>query len=117
MKNLLPFVLALTFLNACSGGSSHEEGQEEAIIASETGQPTPLPADVIYSAKPLINGKMYDQPNFEANSVAYFDTAQQIHILDTSNIMFVKARIQKDTSSYTGYVPKTILPEPPEQKQ
>ncbi|AKD05529.1 hypothetical protein PKOR_05025 [Pontibacter korlensis] len=101
-------------LSSCSGGGNDVQDGEQVTIASETGQPTPLPADVIYSAKPLINGRLYSKPNFEASSLAYFDTAQSIHILDTSNTMFVRARILQDTSSYTGYVPKTILPE---QKQ
>ncbi|WP_276498696.1 hypothetical protein [Pontibacter litorisediminis] len=109
----IPILATLTVLclSACSGRDEHTHGEESATIASETGQPTPLPPDVLYMVKPLIGGKLYSQPNFEANSVAYFDTTQQIHILDTSNTMFAKARIRQDTAQYTGFVPKTILPE------
>ncbi|OKL41054.1 hypothetical protein [Pontibacter flavimaris] len=111
MKLLLLITLAVFCLSACSGKTDHVQNEERATVASETGQPAPLPADVIYSTKPLISGKLYSQPDFEAPSVAYFDTTQQIHILDTTHAMFAKARIRQDTMQYTGFVPKTILPE------
>lgn len=111
MRYTLLFVLLTICLSACSGRDEYARDEAQATIASETGQPTPLPADVMYSTKPLINGKLYSKPNFEASSVAYFDTTQQIYILDTSDDMFAKARIRQDTAHYTGYVPKTILPE------
>lgn len=111
MKRPVLITLTILCLSACSGRGNEEQGEEQAVIASETGLPIPLPSDVIYAAKPLISGKLYSQPDFKSRSIAYFDTAQQIYILDTSNAMFVKARIRQDTVQHTGYVPKTILPE------
>lgn len=88
-----------------------EEDGSEATVASETGKAPPLPADVLIVAKPLISGQLYSKPNFESASIASFDTTQQIYILDTTDAIFVKARIRKDTSSFTGYVSRAILPE------
>lgn len=106
MIKTLPFVLALLLLGACSG----TDGQEQATDAlSETA--TPLPPDAIYATRPLVSGKLYSSPDFKASTVVYFDTAQEVYVLDTTNIMFAKARIRKDTTSHTGYIPKTILPE------
>ncbi|RIJ37862.1 hypothetical protein D1627_09650 [Pontibacter oryzae] len=97
-------------LAACSDGpSSH--GSEEATVAAETGQAAPLPKDVIYAAHPLISGKLYSHPDFKAQTITYFDTSQQVYVLDTADVMFVKARVSRDTTSYTGYITKTILPE------
>ena len=110
MKRLLSITLVSLCLCACSGKKDHAAEEGQAVIASETGIPLPLPPDIIYTARPLIHGKLYSQPNFEAVPVAYFDTTQQIYVLDTSNTMFAKARIRQDTVQYTGYVPKTILP-------
>ncbi|ARS36758.1 hypothetical protein [Pontibacter actiniarum] len=111
MKNLFPFTLALLCLSACSGNKDTDLEDEQATVASETGAPTPLAPDVLYATKPLISSKLYSQPDFQASSLAYFDTAQQINVLDTAHAMFVKARIRQDTTTITGYVPKTILPE------
>lgn len=111
MKKHYLLALAALCLHACSDASDNGQDQEQATIASETGRPAPLPADVVYVTKSLINGKLYSQPNFEAASIAYFDTTQQLYILDTTHTMFAQARIQQDTSTYTGFVPKTILPE------
>jgi len=111
MKKLLLITLAPLCLCTCTGKDDYANEEEQATIASEMGLPLPLPPDIIYAAKPLIHGKLYSQPDFEAIPIAYFDTTQQIYVLDTSNTMFVKARIRQDTVQYTGYVPKTILPE------
>lgn len=111
MKKLLSLTLGILCLSACSGEESEDHENEAAAIASETGSTPPLPPDVLYAAKPLISGKLYSQPNFKASSTAYFDTSQQINVLDTAHTMFVKARIRQDTAVLTGYVPKTILPE------
>lgn len=88
-----------------------EQDSSEATVASETGTNVPLPEDVLYATKPLINGEMYSRPDFESPALASFDTTQSIHILDSTNAIFVYARIKKDTALLTGYVPKTILPE------
>jgi len=72
----------------------------------------PLPADVLLVTRPLINGQLYSRPSFEGTSLVHFDTTQQIQVLDTtSNAIFVKARIRKDTAAFTGYVSRAILPE------
>lgn len=110
MKRPLSIALVLLCFCACSGKEDHATEEEQAVIASETGIPLPLPPDIIYTVRPLIHGKLYSEPDFEAVPVAYFDTTQQIYVLDTSNTMFAKARIRQDTAQYTGYVPKTILP-------
>ncbi|GAB3823586.1 hypothetical protein [Pontibacter rugosus] len=111
MKKTAPFILAILCLSACSGSSDDDHDKEKATVANETGQLMPLPKDVLYATKPLISSKLYSRPDFKASTVAYFDTAQQVHILDTANAMFAKARIQQDSTTYTGFVPKTILPE------
>ncbi|TPE45313.1 hypothetical protein [Pontibacter mangrovi] len=96
---------------ACSSNNGELQEQEKATVASETGQAMPLPADVLYSTKSLINGKLYSKPDFKASPLAYFDTSQSIQVLDTTHTLFAKARIRRDTVQYVGYVPKTILPE------
>ncbi|MHC2993789.1 hypothetical protein OB13_20220, partial [Pontibacter sp. HJ8] len=77
----------------------------------ETGLPAALPADVIYATKPLISGEVYKTASFQGSSLTYFDTTQIIQVLDTADAVFVRARVQKDTAAYTGFVSKAILPE------
>lgn len=97
---------------SCNSKRGNMEADEsEATMASETGAATPLGPDVIYATKPLIGGEVYKTASFQATSLVYFDTTQLIQVLDTSDAMFVKARIQKDTAAYTGFVSKAILPE------
>lgn len=110
MRKPVQLTLYLFILGACSSGPSNH-GPEEATVAAEIGHPAPLPKDVIYAAYPLINGKLYSHPDFKAQTIIYFDTSQQVYVLDTANVMFVKARIRRDTTAYTGYITKTILPE------
>lgn len=88
-----------------------DHDSSEATMASETGTEAPLPPDVLFSIKPLIGGELYAKPDFQSPSIATFDTAQHIHVLDSTHTIFVQARIRKDTSYLTGYIPKTILPE------
>lgn len=102
-------ILLLAF--ACQGGeNSVADDNSEATIASETGT-TPLPPDVLALTKPLINGALYNRPNFDAQMITHFDTSQQIQVLDTTDNMFIRARITKDTTELTGFVPRAILPE------
>ncbi|WP_175537481.1 hypothetical protein [Pontibacter akesuensis] len=110
MEKTLLLVLALLLLGACSGDSTGTNTQEQ-VDNARIDQAPPLPPDAIYATRPLVSGKLYSRPDFKASTVVYFDTSQQVYILDTANVMFAKARMRKDTTSHTGYIPKTILPE------
>ncbi|WP_051080632.1 hypothetical protein [Pontibacter roseus] len=111
-------LLTLT-LAACSLLSSCRDGERgnlvrdesETTVASETGAAIAYPADVIYATKPLISGEVYKTASFQGISLVHFDTTQVIQVLDTVDEVFVKARIQRDTAAYTGFVSKAILPE------
>ncbi len=83
----------------------------EATVASETGIAAPLPSDVLSTTKSLVSGDFYRSPDFKSQKIASFDTSQLIHVLDTTNALFIKARMQKDSASVTGFVSKAILPE------
>ena len=114
MKFTLPFtVLTAVLLSfSCSdSGRFTERDDAEATIASETGEPVPLPKDVLYASKPLISGKLYARPSFGGTIIAHFDTSQQLHVIDTIDNVFVKVRLQQDTTTHTGYMSKVILPE------
>lgn len=110
MKTMrIPFSLFVCLtLSACNADRGLEADSSEITVASETGS---LPADVLYATRPLIGGDMYKSASFEAPSLLHFDTTQLIHVLDTTDVMFVKARVQRDTAAYTGFVSKAILPE------
>lgn len=114
MKTTLSISLLVIFtsLAACNSerGGIEVDGSE-ATMASETGSPAPLGPDVMFATKPLIGGEVYKTASFQATSLVHFDTAQLIQVLDTSDAIFVKARVQRDTASYTGFVSKAILPE------
>lgn len=111
--NLITCLTAIAMaVTACNPDRSKIEADgSTATMASETGEDAPLAADVLYATKPLISGDVYKTASFQAASLAHFDTAQLIQVLDTTNNMFVKARIQRDTAEYTGFVSKAILPE------
>ncbi|HEY4649773.1 MAG TPA: hypothetical protein VIG72_00080 [Pontibacter sp.] len=97
---------------ACSSNTKDDEADSsEATIASETGQAYALPADVLATAKPLIGGSLYSKPDFESSSLVRFDTTQLIQLLDTTNVLFFKARINRNQENYTGYISKAIIPE------
>ncbi len=99
----------LTVLSACNTERSGiETDGSEVTVASETGA---LAADVLYATRPLIGGDVYKTASFQSSSLMHFDTTQLIQVLDTTDAVFVKARIQRDTAAYTGFVPKAILPE------
>lgn len=70
-----------------------------------------LPADVVATAKPLIGGILYSKPDFKSTTLVQFDTSQVIQLLDTSETMFFKARINRNQENYTGYISKAIIPE------
>jgi len=97
--------------NACQTESRHQD-TSEATIASETGAPLP-PADVVAVTKPLISGELFSNPDFSSAKLVSFDTAQHIHILDTTGALFMKARVTRNSTSYTGYISKAIIPEQP----
>lgn len=106
-------IIILLATAACSDNKreAFEQDSSKATVASETGKETPLPDDVLLSTKPLIAGQLYEKPDFKSTALASFDTSQIIYVLDSSDAIFVQARIRKDTSLLTGYIPKTILPE------
>jgi hypothetical protein len=114
MKTTLYISLLAAFVSlaACSSERGNmETDTSEATVASETGAATPMGPDVIFATKPLIGGEVYRTASFQATSLIHFDTAQLIQVLDTSDVMFVRARVQRDTTVYTGFVSKAILPE------
>lgn len=102
-------VLGTTSCNDSTSILGHDGA--EATIANETGTPAPLPKDVIYTSRSLISGKLYARPSFDGTVLAYFDTLQQLHVIDTTDNVFVKARLLQDTGAQTGYIPRAILPE------
>ena len=111
---LLGVLVTLTMAVGCNRNedTAEENHYSDAAAAGEADNVMPLTADVLLVTRALINGQLYSQPSFEGVPLARFDTAQQIHVLDTtSDIIFVKARIRKDTVVLTGYVSKAILPE------
>ncbi len=103
------FSFALLSLAACSDKKFIGQDEAVATIASETG--IPVPEDALYTAKALISGKLYARPSFDGTVLAYFDTSQQLYVIDTTESVFVKARLRQDTVTHTGYIPKAILPE------
>ncbi|WP_161889895.1 hypothetical protein [Pontibacter russatus] len=114
MRLFFAFVAFAALLGAAScNDSSHDIAHDDAAatIASETGVAAPLPDDVLYSSKALISGKLYARPSFDGTVLAHFDTLQQLHIIDTTGGIFVKARLLHNSSAKIGYVPKAILPE------
>ncbi|QCR25124.1 hypothetical protein C1N53_16510 [Pontibacter sp. SGAir0037] len=76
-----------------------------------TADGSEVPADVMFTTKPLISGDLYNQPSFESTSLVRFDASQEIQVLDTTDAIFIKARIAKDTTEITGFIAKAILPE------
>lgn len=114
MRTFIAFTAfaALLGIFGCND-NGHAVGQDSATatIASETGVAAPLPEDVLYSSKALVGGKLYARPSFDGTVIAHFDTLQQLHIIDTTGDIFVKARLLHDSSAKTGYIPKAILPE------
>ncbi len=111
-KILLP---ALVILCMCVASCRQQEKLEiddsEATMASETGATPPLPDDVLEVTHSLVSGQLYSHPDFQSSAIAHFDTTQEIQVLDTTNNLFIKARLRKDTTDVTGFVSKTILPE------
>lgn len=109
----LTYVVSIALSIACTACQTEVKKQDtsEATIASETGMPPALPADVLSVTKPLIGGELYSKPDFDSPTLAYFDTAQQIQLLDTTGVMFLKARIDKNAETFTGYISKAIVPE------
>ncbi len=114
MRNILLTGIIIASLSASCrerNRETMEQDSSEATVASETGINLAVAADVLMVAKPLIAGEMYVKPDFKSKALAAFDTSQHIHVLDTAHPIFVRARIKKDSTTLTGYIPKTILPE------
>lgn len=107
---LLGALVALLVTASCNQNENAAERDNQE--ATEADARPSLPADVLLVTRPLINGQLYDRPSFEGMVLARFDTAQHIQVLDTtSDAVFIKARIRKDTAAFTGYVSRAILPE------
>lgn len=115
MKLLLPPLLfTALFVFSCNDGNRlKNQGNAETAIANDTDLLAPMPKDVIYTSQSLINGNLYARPSFDGTIIAHFDTSQQLYITDTSHQVFVKARLQHDTTLVSGYVSKAILPQRP----
>lgn len=103
--------LLLFFLVAVSGAQTGcgESTRTTGNIRSENGQE--LADDVLAVTKPLISGELYNRPDFESISLTRFDTSQEIQVLDTTDAVFSRVRIRKDTEELVGFVAKAILPE------
>ncbi|WP_242926500.1 SH3 domain-containing protein [Pontibacter vulgaris] len=111
-KTLFAALLILCVaIASCKEREGLKVDDSEATIASETGALPRLSADVLEVTQPLVSGRLYTSPDFESAVITNFDTAQEIQVLDTTNNLFIKARLHKDTSDFTGFVSKTILPE------
>ncbi|WP_162428359.1 SH3 domain-containing protein [Pontibacter pudoricolor] len=104
-------IIAATIVCQACQPDGEAQNISEATIASEAGKPTPLPDDVLSVTKPLIGGILYSEPDFNSPTIAHFDTAQQVQLLDTTDALFVKVRLSKNAETYTGYISKAILPE------
>lgn len=108
------FLITLIVATVACRDSSRalEQDASQATIASETGTSNPAnAADVLVVSKALISGELYESPSFESTVITQFDTSQQLFLLDTTDIMFVKARLFKGNKAHTGFVSKAILPE------
>lgn len=111
MKTTLIVCILTIFVSLASCNSEQRStvvDDSDATVASETGG---LAADVLYATRPLIGGQIYKTASFQAASLLHFDTTQLIQVLDTTDVMFVKARVHRDTAAFTGFVSKAILPE------
>ncbi|MBB6609901.1 hypothetical protein H7F15_02520 [Pontibacter sp. Tf4] len=106
-------LLSLTATIACTACNNNNQADADGTSAvAEAGEETyALPADVLTTAKPLIGGSLYSHPDFKSVSLVLFDTSQVIQLLDTSDALFFKARINRNHENYTGYISKAILPE------
>jgi hypothetical protein len=100
--------IAILLAGAACQTNTEEQDTAEETISSEAGT---LPADVLSVTKPLINGQLYSKPDFDSPALAHFDTAQQIQLLDTTGMLFLRARIDKNKETFTGYISKAIIPE------
>jgi hypothetical protein len=114
MRKLLLTGFLIVFLSvSCRerNRETMEQDSSEATMASEIGTDIPRAADVMLVTQPLIGGELYTSPDFKSTALAQFDTAQHIHVIDTTHPIFVRARIKKENTTLTGYIPKTILPD------
>ena len=103
-------ITATIVCTACQTENRHQD-TSEATIASETGAALPQPADVVAVTKPLISGELFSNPDFSSAKLISFDTAQHIQLLDTSGALFMKARVTRNSETFTGYISKAIIPE------
>ncbi len=103
--------LLLFLLIAVSGAQigCSESTRTTENVRSENGQE--LADDVLDVTKPLINGELYNEADFESISLTRFDTNQEIQVLDTTDAVFSRVRIKKETEEFVGFVAKAILPE------
>ncbi|WP_222619655.1 MULTISPECIES: hypothetical protein [Pontibacter] len=109
------YIVSIAATIACTACHSEPNNPDtsEATIASETGKPVALPTDVLLVTKPLIGGELYSKADFDSPTLTHFDTSQQIQLLDTTDVLFMKARLDKNSETFTGYISKAILPEQP----
>lgn len=110
MKAILLVVLSavLVSVSGCRENSGNGDASGE-IPGSEAG--AGIPADVLLVTNAIVDGELYSRPSFNGISLTHFDTSHQIQVLDTTDQLFVKARLIKDTTAFMGYVSKAILPE------
>lgn len=104
------FAIFIAAIGCSESKRTIESDSSEATVASETGSQI-VSSDVIAVTKPLISGELYDRPSFEGTSLAHFGADQEIQVLDTADVLFIKARLYKDSQELIGFVAKAILPE------
>lgn len=102
---------ALVLAAAACRDNASDQDTAEATTAGQTGGAGSLPDDVLLVTNAIVEGELYSRPSFNGLSVARFDTSHQIQVLDTTDQLFVRARVMKDTTAFMGYVSKAILPE------
>ncbi|MEJ8757807.1 hypothetical protein WG947_12410 [Pontibacter sp. H259] len=112
MQKLIAVVsIAATIGWAACQSETKPQGAGRGLIDSKTGAVVPTPADVLAVTKPLISGELFSNPDFSSTKLVYFDTAQHIQLLDTTGALFMKARITRNSETFTGYISKAIIPE------
>ncbi len=111
MTKVMLYMAFMLLAAACNQKTGKAENNRlNTVAAPEASEP--VAADVLLVTHSPISGQLYSQPSPSGVPLIRFDTTQRIQVLDTtSDGVFAKARIRRDTTTLTGYIYKTILPE------
>ena len=106
-------VISIVATIACVACQPETKQQDtsDTTRTGETGAVLPQSADVVAVTKPLISGELFSSPDFSSKKLVSFDTAQYIQLLDTTGTLFMKARVNRNSETFTGYISKAIIPE------